>query len=351
MWIENEIFRQDLENIAGCEYIPWEELKDKSVFITGVTGLVGYTVTSALAYCSLKKHLGIKLLALVRDAEKARETFQGQSASHCEIDFICGSVEELPTIKPDIDYVIHCACPTASRYFVSNPVDTIRTIVMGTDNILKLAQEKRISGMVYLSSMEVFGETKTREALKETDLGYIDILSARSSYPEGKRIAESLCCAYSEQYRVPVTAARLAQTFGPGVKKDDNRVFAYMARCAAKGEDIRLNTSGSKENMYLYTMDAAGAILLLMLKGERGTSYNVGNPNTYCSVREMAQLVADELGKEKISVITNATGDKHENNIYGPEGFLRMSTAKLEKLGWTAKTELAEMFRRMIACY
>ena len=205
--------------------------------------------------------------------------------------------------------------------------------------------------MVYLSSMEVFGEVRTREMLKEPDLGYLDVSSVRSSYPEGKRFAESLCCAYAAQQHVPVTVARLAQTFGPGVKKDDNRVFAYMARCAMNKENIRLNTSGSKENMYLYTMDAAGAILLLLINGKRGEVYNVGNPKTYCSVKAMAQLVADKLCEGKISVVTNEDDGAIENNLYRPEGFLKMDVSKLEALGWKAEVNLDDMYERMRMCF
>jgi len=347
MWITNEVFKYDLESISKCKFIPWEKLSNKEVFITGATGLIGYTVASALAYYNLVNHSGIRITALVRDLEKAKNAFREQLSAGCELDFICGSVEELSAVESPVDYIIHCASPTASQYFVMNPVDTMRTIAMGTDNILKLAYEKQAAGVVYLSSMEVFGEVRTRGKLRETDLGYIDILSLRSSYSEGKRFAESLCCAYAGQYQVPVTIARLAQTFGPGVKKDDKRVFAYMARCAVNGENIHLKTSGLKENMYLYTMDAASAILLLLLNGERGTSYNVGNPETYCSVKEMGQLVARDLCDGKISVITNA--DEKGREYYPPDSFLRLDVQKLQEAGWNAAIGLAEMFQRMVA--
>lgn len=349
MWTETPVFREDLERLAACKFIPWDELKGKTVFITGATGLIGYTLVSALLYYNKIHDAGIQVIALVRDLGQARNKFSGQLADQCALSFVQGSVEDLPEIDGAVDYIVHGASPTASAFFVQKPVETILTAVVGTRNVLELAKEKQVWGMVYLSSMEVYGQVTSKAKLRETELGYIDLFSPRSSYSESKRMAENLCCAYASQYGVPVTMARLTQTFGPGVSRDDKRLFAYLTQCALNGTDIRLNTSGSKENMYLYTMDAVSAILLLAARGARATAYNVGNPQTYCSVKEMAQLVAQELGDGKISVVTNAVGS--DGSLYPPEGCLNLDIAKLESIGWAPVMELSQMFRRMIACF
>lgn len=348
MWTENGVFREDLEGLATCAFIPWDELRGKTVFITGATGLIGYTLTSALLYYNKEHQAGLRVVALVRDMERAERQFHGQLADRCELSFVSGTVEELPEIRGPVDYIVHGACPTTSRFFVQSPVETIQSIVLGTQNVLELAVKKQVSGMVCLSSMEVFGKITHREKLREEELGYIDLFSPRSSYPESKRLAETMSCAYAAEYRVPVTLARLAQTFGPGVASSDERVFAYMARCAINGEDIRLNTSGAKENTYLYTADAVSAILLLLIRGERGTAYNAGNPETYCSVKEMGEIVAQELGNGSISVLTN-TGKTQ--GLYPPEGFLNLNMERLQSLGWRPSKDLREMFWRMSGCF
>ena len=348
MWTENEIFRADLESLCSCGYIPWGELNGKTVLITGGTGLIGYTVTSALAYRSLTRGEKIRLLLPVRSEGKARERYAAHLADGCEIRFLPGSVEDLPDPDGPVDYIIHGASPTASRRFTEYPAETARTILIGTENMLSLARRKAVSGMVFLSSMEVYGEITDRRVLREEDLGAVDLFSPRSVYPEGKRMAENLCCAYYSEYGVPVTAARLCQTFGPGVSAEDGSVFAYMARCALSGEDIRLSTPGTKENMYLYTADAAGAILLLLLRGKRGAAYSVGNPDTYCSVKEMGELVARTLGEGRMSVLTG-TGDAA--GIYPPDTYLRLDISRMRSLGWRPSVNLEEMFRRMTACF
>lgn len=341
---ENRVFREDLDGLLRDERIPWDALRGKTVYLTGATGLIGYALTSALLHFNLARDGQIKVAALVRDRQKAEAKFSDWLDAGAALDFLEGPVEERCQIAGPVDYVVHCAAPTTSAYLTEHPVETIDTIYAGTKNMLELARGKHALGAVFLSSMEVYGQVTVREKLGAADLGYIDLTSPRSGYPEGKRLAENLCCAYAAQYGVPVTIARLAQTFGPGVSREDGRVFAYMARCALAGEDIRLSTDGTKENMYLYTMDAVSAILLLLVRGERGGIYNVANESTYCSVREMGELVAGTLAKSEIGVIVNAgQGDVKR---YPPAGYLNLDTSKLQGLGWSAKFNLSEMYLR-----
>lgn len=347
MWTENSVFREDLERLAGMEYIPWKAFTGKRILITGATGLIGYTAASALLYYSKTRNTSIQVAVLARDVDRAREKFCVQIAEKCDLEIIQGSVEALPEISGEVDYIIHGACPTASAYFVEKPAETIMTVVIGTRNMLELAREKQVQGFVYLSSMEVYGEVIAKTAYKEKDLGYIDLFSLRSSYPESKRLAETLCCAYAGEYGVPATAVRLAQTFGPGVVREDGRVFAYAARCALAGDNICLKTSGEKESMYLYTADAVGAILLVLAAGRRGAAYNAGNPATYCSVKEIAEIAARTLGSGRVSVFTNT--DQTAVGLYPPESRLKLDVGKLEGLGWKATVGLAEMFRCMAA--
>ena len=127
-------------------------------------------------------------------------------------------------------------------------------------------------------------------------------MKVRTSYPESKRMCESLCTAYASQYSVPVKVLRLTQTFGPGVRYDDGRVFAEFARCAIERRNIVLHTDGATRRSYLYTADAVSAILTVLLKGIAGEAYNAANEATFCSIREMAQLVCSECAGGKIGV-------------------------------------------------
>ena len=159
-------------------------------------------------------------------------------------------------------------------------------------------------------------------------------------------MCEGMCCAYAEQYDIPAKVVRLAQTFGPGVRRDDARVFADFARKASNGEDIVMHTSGESSRMYLYTMDAVSAILTVLLKGENGNCYNAANKTTYCSIKEMAELVSRVLSDGKSSVIIQL--DEESRKKFSPPHRLYLDTGKLEALGWCAEYGLEEMYRRMV---
>lgn len=343
MWLENKIFAEDMALIAMSPFIPWEQVRGKTVLVTGATGLIGYTAVSALL------HQRISVLALVRDEERAKAKFAAQLAEGLPLSFVVGSVEVPGHIDGPVDYIVHCAAPTGSRYFVEHPVETIVAVVNGTQCMLELARQKDCSGMVFLSSMEVYGQILGKAPLTEDCLGTIDLQLPRSSYPEAKRLAENLCVSYASEYGVPVKSVRLAQTFGPGVDWEDGRVFAYIARCALNGGDVLLNTDGAKENMYLYTADAVTAILTVLLLGTPGGAYNASNEETYSSVKDMARTGLDALGRPDLAVCANA-GDQG-TECYPSQGRLYMDTSALKRLGWRPKVGLPDMFIRMASCF
>lgn len=342
MWIETPVFLEDLESITQADYIPWEQLRGKTCLITGATGLIGYTVASALLYADWKKKLGLTVVALVRSEEKAKQKFSAQLNQGLPLRFVQGSVEELPPIEGPVDYVIHGASPTASKYFVEHPVETIQTAVLGTMNMMQLAKEKQCQGFVYLSSMEVYGSPQTDEKITESHSSNLDTMVARNSYPESKRLCESLCASYAAEYGLRTMSVRLTQTFGPGVDYNDNRVFAQFARSVLEGKDIVLFTKGETRRSYLYTADAVTAILTVLLKGQHGQAYNAANEDTYCSIYEMAKLFAN--GKVQVKINCSET----ETKQFAPVLRMNLDATKLKNLGWKYQKDLVQMYQSMM---
>jgi nucleoside-diphosphate-sugar epimerase len=230
---------------------------------------------------------------------------------------------------------------------VSDPIGTIRTAIDGTETMLRLAVEKKVKAFVYISSMEIYGQPKNEGKTAEKDLGYVDIGTVRSCYPEGKRMCECLCTAYAAQHGVNVKSARLAQTFGAGVLPTENRVFAQFARSAVNGEDIVLHTTGESEGNYVYTADAVRAILLLLQKGEPGEAYNVANEASHITIRSMAEMVAKEIAGGKINVVIDIPEDSASLG-YAPPVKMQLDASKLRSLGWEPTVGLADAYKRMI---
>ena len=347
MWKNVPVYLEDLQHIAADSNIPWHELDGKTVLVTGATGLIGSNIVNALLYYGEKAAAAPRVLALVRNEEKARRIFGDQLAEHGEqLSFIVGDVCNPVEIKETVDYIIHAASETASRSFVDHPVETIHTAVAGTWNMLELAKEKKVQAFVYLSSMEVYGTPKTEEAVDELSGTNLDTMQVRSSYPTSKRMCESLCTSCYSEYGVPAKVVRLTQTFGPGIDYQDQRVFAEFTRCAMEKRDIILHTDGSTKRNYLYTRDAVTAILTILLKGENGKAYNAANEKTFCSIWEMANLVSSECANGTIGVQIEIK----ENRQFGYAPTLKMNlrTGRLNELGWKATVDLAEMYQRVI---
>ena len=339
--MNSQILIDDVRQFAG-HFELWEQLSGKTFLITGATGLIGSVMIKCLLEVNRQKQLGIKVVAVVRSIEKAKRVFADDFSL---IDFRQLDLVDInaDSIWGPVDYIVHLASPTASKYFVEHPVETIRTAVEGTTAVLDYAKDAEVCGIVYASSLESYGTNLTDEWLKEDFQGYVNPMDVRSSYNISKRTCECLCHSYAKEYGVNVMIARLTQTFGAGVEYNDGRVFAQFARKAIEGDDIELHTTGGTCRMYCYTTDAVSALLYLLLRGEKGEAYNIANKDSYISIRDMAYLVRDNFNPDIDVVIA-----PKENQGYAPETKLKLDTGKIENLGWEPQLDLQQMYKKLV---
>ncbi|MDO4519653.1 MAG: NAD(P)-dependent oxidoreductase [Eubacteriales bacterium] len=338
----NTIMVEDYIQVLKDNQLEISRMEGKTVFITGATGLIGKNIVYFLDFVNQKIENPIQMVALVRNQSKAEKLFE-----KCEhIKFVIGDVANEFDVADDVDYIIHCASQTSSKGFVETPVETIGIAVEGTKNVLKFAHRKQVESVVYLSTMEVYGTPDNDDYITEEHESNLDTMNVRSCYPESKRLCESMCASYHSEYGVPVKVIRLTQTFGTGVAYDDGRVFAEFARCAIEKRNIVLHTKGDTKRSYLYTADAVSAIIKVLLNGVSGKAYNAANKETYCSILEMAQLVAEKCAENKISVEVII----EDSSKYGfaPTLHMNLDTTRLEELGWKPHYALFEMYNRMI---
>ena len=308
----NKIRQKDLEELAQNRI--FEELNSKSILITGATGLIGSELVLGILCANRLRDLNIKVIALVRNEEKAKKIFE-KVIENPNLEIITQDVNQPLIYEGKADYIIHTANTTSSKDFVTTPVETIMTIINGTKNMLDYAKKVGAKSFLYLSSLEVYGTILSETPLKESDYGKLEILSSRNSYPEGKRLAENLCVSYSSEY---------------GLNTNVNKT------------DIVLHTKGETVRNYCYLTDAANALLTILLKGKDKSAYNVANPNTAISIKEMAEIAA-----KKGNVTLKYEIDDKERG-YNPVVKIILDTAELERLGWRARVDLDEMFERLL---
>ena len=293
--------------------------------ITGSTGLIGAALVRRFAAD------GHAVIAAARNIGKAKAMFGGlENVRIVEWDVMQPAPAVLSRSSATdcpVDWLVHAASETSSRAFVENPDGVRKVIVEGTRNVLAFAKTAQVKSMVYLSTFEVM----------------LGLKGVRASYPDAKLAAEGLCRASG----LHVSIARLAQTFGEGVRYDDGRVFAEFARAILEKRDIVLKTEGTTARCYCYLGDAVEAIRVLLEKGVRNETYVIANEDTYCTIREMAErLIAAH--PESGSKLVIDTADAAARG-FAPTFQMKLDSSRLRALGWTPKVGLVEMYDRMMA--
>lgn len=341
------IFGEDVIRIG--DWLSEHHIVNSVFFVTGATGLIGSIIAKAILQANDEENLNNDVVIFARNEVKARNMFY-EFTDNVHMKLCVGDITQPINCRYKVDYVIHAASETKSINMMKYPVETLWTTVAGTKNILEFARTQNVKSIVCLSSMEAFGNPgQCDHKVKEHELGYIDIQSVRSCYSEGKRLMENLCACYANEYGVSSVCARMAQTFGAGVSKEETRVFAQFAKSAIDKKDIVLHTAGESYGNYVYTADAVIALFTLLLYGQSGDVYTVANEESTMKIREMAQMVAAEFTDNQIQVVFDIP---EENRFgYAPDVKLRLDSTKMRQLGWKPQIGLKESYFRMMEAW
>lgn len=343
----NRVISEDLENIYARD-IPWENLRDSTVLVTGAYGMLASYVTFMLLFLNEEKHMNIRIIAMVRSEEKFRKRF-GAYADAAYMTVRTDSLDCAVSMKEDADYIIHAAGCADPQYYSVCPADVIKPNVAGSCHLLEFAARRRVKGFLMFSTGDVYGVIKGSKYVCEEDMGIVDPLDIHSCYSESKRMAETMCMAYFYQYGVPVKILRIWHTYAPTMDmENDSRVFASFVRNAVRGENIIMKSSGTSRRSFCYIADAVAGYFLVLLKGKAGEAYNVCNTEEFLTVRELAGIAASLRPELHLAVeIRKRSADEHytENTAIGDAP---PSDRKLRKLGWRPQYTAAEGFKRVM---
>lgn len=333
MRTDHPVYRQDLAAVraAAPSLAP---LRDKTVLVTGATGLVGAFFTDALALASREEGLNLKLVAVSRDAERAKARFaQWDNVRAVSMDLT------RPGALPEADFVVHAAANAHPAAFSADPVGTMLGNFEGVRALLEQLRAQGHGRLLFVSTGEIYGENPSvSDGFAEDDFGRVDPMNPRSCYPESKRAAETLCAAYVRQYAADAVVARLCYTYGPTVTPTNSRADAQFLRRALAGEDVVLKSAGSQVRSYCYAADAASALWTILLRGVRGEAYNVANRASVASIREYAETLAGLAG---VGLTFELPADA-EKQGYSAVTRAVQKPDKLEALGWKPRFSLSE---------
>lgn len=337
------IIKNDIEQIVIKSYLPWNSLKNKTFLFSGSTGIIASFMIETLLILNEIRKYNIKLILITRNKEKVNFRFKKYIDKN-KIKIIEKDVSDFSyDCDEKIDYYVHVASNADPKLFVNDPVGTLKANCLGTINLLESAKINKPEGFFYFSSGEVYGDIFKDIPIKESDYGIVDLDRIRNCYAEGKRVGEMLCNSYFNQYGVKTKIARPAHTYGPDFNSQDTRAFSNFVDCVLNNRDIILNSDGKAKRSFLYIADAVLGYFTIILKGENGQAYNVGN-DYEISILELANIIIKASGKNYLKVNFN---DKIISNS-GKSSNCLLDNSKLKKLGWKPITNELEGFSKVI---
>lgn len=333
---ENSLYIKDVEYVAGMD-LPWEKINNKSIMISGSTGLIGSMIIDVIMKKN-KDGLNCRIYALGRSKDRMYKRFQ-YCFENPLFKFVEYDVNKKLFINEQvtIDYILHLASNTHPMQYSKDPISTITTNIIGVKNLLDFAVEHNTERFAFASSNEIYGENRGDvEIFDEKYCGYIDCNTMRAGYPESKRCGEALCQAYKAQKGLDVVIPRLTRSYGPTLLKSDTKALSQFLFKGVSGEDIVMKSRGTQYYSYLYVMDSVSGLLTVLLKGENGEAYNISDEKSDIMLKDLASIIADYAGKNVVFEIPEAI----ESAGYSKATKARLDSAKLKKLGWTAKYDI-----------
>lgn len=239
----------------------------------------------------------------------------------------------------EVDAIMNLACPASPVHYQKSPVQTIKTSILGSINLLGLA--KRTGARIFqASTSEIYGDPLTSPQVEE-DWGNVNPIGIRSCYDEGKRAAETLFSDYRRQYQMDTRIVRIFNTYGPKMDLHDGRVVSNFIHQALTNKDITIYGDGNQTRSFCYVSDLIEAFTKVIESEKQIPGpINLGNPNEF-TMNELAAIVLELTNSKSKIIYSELPGDDPKQRR--PD----ISKAR-EILEWAPKIELHEGIQRTI---
>ncbi|MEB3245885.1 MAG: NAD-dependent epimerase/dehydratase family protein [Vampirovibrionales bacterium] len=348
---QHPLVQADLSTIAA-QQLPWQTLANKTILITGASGLWGRYLIYSLLWLNDNMGLNCSVLANVRNLERASTLFNPVQ-NRPDLTLITHDFATLAAFDAGqpAQIIIHAASQAGPAYYGIDPVGTAMANSAGLAQLLQWGQANGCEKFLFVSSSEVYGQLRPEQIpTDETQLGALDSASVRACYGESKRLGETLCVGWHQQFGLPCYIVRPFHTYGPGVNLTDGRVFADFIAAVMARQPLQIRGDGSPTRAFCYIADAVAGLWTVLLKGTPATPYNIGAP-VETSILQLAQTLAHQVFADRnLEILTEKTPQQVSGQyLNSPVSRNVPQVGKLQALGWQPWTSLAAGFERTIS--
>ena len=329
------------------------ELNNKTVLVTGATGLIGSNLVKRLMSFG-----DVSIIAAGRNKEKLKNAFAPFIKEDRFAIAAFDVSEPIQDIDQPLDYIFHAASPMEGKVIQQTPMNVINPNINGTINCLELLKKieqkwGKKGRLVVFSSVTIYANI-TQEDLTVVESGTNiteRLESIGAPYSQSKRMSEVITNAYIRQFGCDAVIARFSTVYGNTIYHPDTAFFQFIDK-AISGENVVMNASGIGRRDNIYIDDAVKGLITIATKGQTGEAYNIssnGELGNFAAVDEIAQMILDEIDNRK------SLSDKYNYKVEYKDGGhnirkpgLKLDNSKLKGLGWTVETSLKDGIKATI---
>lgn len=280
----------------------------KNYLITGGAGFIGSNLTQKLL--DEGHHVTVVDNLLTGSRQNIEPFSSNPNFKFLQADII--STDWLDALhEQKFDTIFHLASPASPKQYYTHQTETLLVNSVGTLNVLSFLKQSKSGNVVFTSTSEVYGDP-LEHPQKETYWGHVNPVGERSCYDESKRFGEALCISYFRQHALDIRIARLFNTYGPNMEREDGRVVSNFIVQALQNQPITVYNEGKQTRSFSYVSDTVDGLIALSENGKAGEIYNIGN-DTERTISDVAatvkKLTASNSSITPIPYPDNVPGD------------------------------------------
>jgi UDP-glucuronate decarboxylase len=286
---------EDIEQIVKSLGRIAEKLAESTILLTGASVFLGKYFMAV--FSRIKKDFPdskLRVIAIDNYTTSNREDIASRDIGD-HVEWIYADAKIAKDLPDKFDYVIHAAGIASPQHYRARPLETIYVAVDVTRSLLERAKQDS-ARFLFFSSSEIYGDPISTEVpTKETYRGNVTSRGPRACYDESKRLGETLCWVYSENFGVHASVVRPFNVYGPGMMPTDYRVLPNFAWSVSNNREITIYGDGIQTRTFCYITDAIVGFLKVLVDSEKPDVFNVGNPSPEISINDLVKVIGKVL--------------------------------------------------------